>query len=246
LLERNQANFFAYNAALVIPGKGEIYDTPDLKWVYTGTVSNNRIFSNTVKPEQIARAAKFFAQKEVPVVWVFGNTDPGLEKPLEDNAFQYFDRWVAMSLKLSKLLPPSMLPRGSSIEPVTLQTLPAWAEVIGKASQLAKTRVKILMQLFEHALENPAMQHFLVRLHGEPVAALSLFEAAGAIGVYHVATVPGARGKGLATTYLGQRLAPNSSKMAVLQASKMGLGVYKHLGFVENGYFDTYFRHARP
>jgi GNAT superfamily N-acetyltransferase len=90
----------------------------------------------------------------------------------------------------------------------------------------------------------PAPLRVLGLLDGRPVATARLSLAGGAAGLYSVATLAEARGHGygaavshacLATAYdLGYRI-------ATLQSSDMGYGVYRRLGFVE--YF-TYTIHV--
>jgi GNAT superfamily N-acetyltransferase len=84
--------------------------------------------------------------------------------------------------------------------------------------------------------DEPAPLRVLGLLDGRPVATARLSLAGGAAGLYSVATVREARGHGyggavshacLATGYdLGYRV-------ATLQSSEMGFGIYRRLGFVE-------------
>jgi GNAT superfamily N-acetyltransferase len=77
-------------------------------------------------------------------------------------------------------------------------------------------------------------QLYLGRLNGDPVATHILFNGAGVAGVYGIATIPSARGKGiggaitlkplLAARDLGYRY-------AVLFSSEMGIHAYERIGF---------------
>ena len=71
----------------------------------------------------------------------------------------------------------------------------------------------------------------------EPVGT-ALIAATGSIAGFHqIAVLPKWRGKGIARGIVTQiilRAFENGATEAVLQASKMGLGVYEKLGFVEN------------
>lgn len=245
LARLNQANFFAFNCALAIPGVGEVYWARGLGWVYTGVPSNNRVFSGTPSAWQVEEVVERFRAWEVPVVWIAGpNPDrAGAEKALEPYGFSFLDCWTGMSLDLAKLGQAPEPPEGSTLERVTWQTLLTWAQTIAQATRLPRGRVATFARVFEHTLENPQVEHFLVRLRGQPVTTFSLFRGK-TLGVYYVATVPQARGQGLATAWLWHQLARQAPVTAVLQATQAGFGVYKRIGFSEDCCFEVYFRPA--
>ena len=88
------------------------------------------------------------------------------------------------------------------------------------------------------------IRHYIGLLDGEPVAASSLFMAAGVAGVQFVATDPRARGRGLATAMTRLPLRDGLAlgcRTGILQSSEMGYRVYERMGFrrvceVENYY----------
>jgi GNAT superfamily N-acetyltransferase len=84
---------------------------------------------------------------------------------------------------------------------------------------------------------------FLGRLDGRPAAAAMAFVEAGVVGVYGVATVPSARGRGLATALTGHAIAVAPRLPAVLQPSREAERLYERLGFAPFGDFATW---ARP
>jgi GNAT superfamily N-acetyltransferase len=72
------------------------------------------------------------------------------------------------------------------------------------------------------------------RLNGEPVAISMLLAGAGMIGVYAVATLPAARGKGIGGAItLGPLLEARQAgyRYAVLFATEMGIHAYERIGF---------------
>jgi ribosomal protein S18 acetylase RimI-like enzyme len=88
------------------------------------------------------------------------------------------------------------------------------------------------------------VRNYLGFLDDKAVCTSTVFYGAGVAGIYDVATLPEARGRGLGTALT---LAPlldarqAGYRIGVLQSSEMGFGVYKRMGFrhlcqIENFY----------
>lgn len=78
------------------------------------------------------------------------------------------------------------------------------------------------------------MRFYLAYLEGAPVSTSTLFLASGVAGIYDVATLPPARGRGIgsAVTHLPLLEARGVGyRVGVLQASSKGLPVYERMGF---------------
>ena len=83
---------------------------------------------------------------------------------------------------------------------------------------------------------DPDSRRYVAWLDGRPVATSRLSMAGGAAGLYTVVTMPEARGRGIGTaTTLTALLAGREAGMriGVLQATDMGIGIYRRLGFQE-------------
>jgi ribosomal protein S18 acetylase RimI-like enzyme len=98
---------------------------------------------------------------------------------------------------------------------------------------------------FKLGLDFP-VRNYLGYLDGKPVSTSTVFHCSGVVGIYDVATLPEARGRGIGTALT---LAPlldarqAGYRIGVLQSSDMGLGVYKKMGFrhlcqIENFYLN--------
>lgn len=81
---------------------------------------------------------------------------------------------------------------------------------------------------------NPAFDMWLARLDGRPAAALATLRDGEAAGVYHVATITGARRRGLAGALLSQALRAaraHGCHWATLTATVEARSLYERLGF---------------
>jgi GNAT superfamily N-acetyltransferase len=77
--------------------------------------------------------------------------------------------------------------------------------------------------------------HFVGYLDGTPIATTSVLDCGALAGIYHVVTLPPARGRGIGraiTVAALQHAKARGATHAALQASKMGFSVYRGIGFV--------------
>jgi ribosomal protein S18 acetylase RimI-like enzyme len=87
------------------------------------------------------------------------------------------------------------------------------------------------------------LRRYLARLGGTPVATATLFLGGGAAGIYNVATLPAARGRGIATAVTLAALREGraqGARVGVLHPSEMARSVYRRLGFGECCTWDCY------
>jgi GNAT superfamily N-acetyltransferase len=69
------------------------------------------------------------------------------------------------------------------------------------------------------------------RVDGRPVTTATAWVGGGFVGVYAVATVPDARGRGYGEAVTWAATSSRPDLPATLQASSMGLPVYERMGF---------------
>jgi GNAT superfamily N-acetyltransferase len=191
------------------------------------------------------------------MTWVVSpSTQPrDLGRYLEAQGFICAFRGVpGMALDLGAFVEPRTTPDGLSIDPVSdLQTLRQWLHPVAVSFDFQAPIVSAHLAMFSSqgfglaGAPGPAVPwQLLVGLdRGEPVAASRLFCAAGVAGIYHVATLPEARGQGFGTAVTLAALRAGRDlgyRVAILTASGEGYSLYLRLGFRTVTHADIYWR----
>jgi ribosomal protein S18 acetylase RimI-like enzyme len=91
--------------------------------------------------------------------------------------------------------------------------------------------------------ENPATHMYIAHLDGRPASALATMQKDGVVGVYHVATLPFARRRGIAGNLLILALrdaAEAGCNVATLTATPEALRLYEQLGFHTCGLLEQW------
>jgi GNAT superfamily N-acetyltransferase len=172
--------------------------------------------------------------------WTGPATRPAdLGTHLEGHGFSHEGDATGMAADLMKLNEGLTTPSGLIIEQVSdMETLKQWCHVLTVGFGLPEIVDQAYFDLFASLGFGAelSIRNYLGWLKGEPVATSTRFLGAGVAGVYCVATVPNARGQGIGTamTLFPLREARVLGYLvSILQASEMGVSVYRHLGFQE-------------
>ena len=227
--------------------------TDGLRWFHTGSAEG---YLNPVLGTQLpdsgadvaidALLAELRARGAPFVWWVLPSARPAdLGARLAARGLRADDAWPAMAAAITDLAAAPTVP-GLTIQRVTdearlrvysdlyspiLSPSPAFTDLFYRAS----------LQI-GFAEDAPELS-FVGYLEGEPVATSSLITAAGAAGVYNVATVEHARGRGIGaamTLFAVAEGARRGCEVASLQASTMGRPIYERLGFAHVADFVPY------
>ncbi len=147
--------------------------------------------------------------------------------------FDQGGQWMALVLdELPDSLP---CPEGLEIRRVADEvTLGAWAETFACGYELQPGSKEPFASIYQALGCDLPLRHYLAFLHGAPVAAGSLYLAEGVAGIWNVATVKEARGRGLGSAIVWQSLHDARQlgyQIAALGSTKMGYPVYRRLGF---------------
>jgi GNAT superfamily N-acetyltransferase len=110
----------------------------------------------------------------------------------------------------------------------------------GFGGDLAINRAFVADPVFQ----DPHARVYLAWLDGRPVSTVETSLQNGVLGVFGVATIPDARGKGIggAITAHAVRDRAADSDLAFLQSSEMGHGVYANLGFRDLSRWEVWSR----
>jgi GNAT superfamily N-acetyltransferase len=215
--------------------------------------SESNVYRADYSPEQASEKIeqvlqRYRSQGCLPMFWQVGSsTRPtDLGKYLEAQGFSHVARVPGMAIALQDLARQPAWPGHLVVERVSNSTqLMQWTEIVADADRLSESLKRGFYQMFGSkgfGSETPWLL-FMGTVNGQPVATSRLFCAGGVAGIYHVATVPQARGHGfgtamtLAAAHAGRGL---GYRVGVLYASPAGYGVYRRLGFQECCHIDVY------
>ena len=174
--------------------------------------------------------------RHVPLLWWTGpTTQPAdLGKHLERHGFVSEGEMPGMAVILENLSENLSGPAGFTIRPVNDDALlKQWGDIFAKGFGLPDFVGESFCDYLRHVDRN-RIRAYIGLLNGEPVATSLLLLVAGIAGIYNVATVPEARRQGIGGLMTLTPLREARSlgyKIGVLNASEMGVNVYRSLGF---------------
>jgi GNAT superfamily N-acetyltransferase len=241
-----KANLFEYYEYLGRSPQAELHDSPSMTWLLTGIPHSflNGVLRTQLMPdnvdEVIEETLAHFKAKSATMFswWAEPGTQPtNLGQFLVAHGLTYTDGGPGMAVDLLGLDEDVTAPSGLTIEHVgDAGTLEKWVHAAIMGFGLPDTSESACFDLFLGLGFDLPLRNYLGLLNGGPVATAQLFLAAGVAGIYWVTTVPEARRRGIGAA---MTLAPLCEaramgyRIGILQASPMGLGVYRRLGFQE-------------
>lgn len=199
----------------------------------------NRVSMTTCEPaglgDLIDRCVTEFAETGMPWHWAVGpHCPPELPGVLESKGFVFGYHTPAMAADLTRW---NRQARSLDVRPVKdFEQFEDWLAVAAPGFGLPPSVTEFMRtsQKGHGFADSAPMRHFTAYEDGMPVACATVVYGAGLAGVYTVATLPGARGKGFGcavTEACMQDALDRGVDTAMLFASKMGYPVYRKLGF---------------
>lgn len=241
-----EANFAEEVAAFGrhLPG-AVLHEDEAVRWFYTGMptsafngVLHTHITSDAIDAK-IAEVVTYFKERNVPLTWPVGPTTlpTNMATHLKAHGFTHTHDSTGMAVAVEAL--PEELPTPPDFRVTVVNNLEmlhvySTTSMRGFASTEEGSRVYYETYSNIGFAEDGPWRHFVGWLNAEPVAVSSLLLHAGVAGVYGVTTIAEARRKGIgaAMTLAALREAQRRGyRVGVLSPSKMGLEMYKRLGF---------------
>ncbi|MBW1709681.1 MAG: GNAT family N-acetyltransferase [Deltaproteobacteria bacterium] len=225
----------------------ELHQDPDMTWIYTGIpyplfngVLCARLSSDTVD-ERIEETINYFKYRNTPMMWWTGpcTHPPDLEKHLRAHGLVFAGNQPGMALDLLTVNKDMPLPKDLKIERVKNEKdLKDWLYPVSMGFNLPQFAAKALLKHFNglDLTKSFPRRHYVGRLNGTPVASSTLFLGAGVAGIYYVATIKKARRRGIGAAMTLTPLIEARQmayRIGILQASDLGLGLYRRIGFKE-------------
>lgn len=168
-----------------------------------------------------------------------------LKKHLEARGLTFRESFAAeMGLDLTVLPEKTRSNNHLQIIPVEdNETLKKWIHVAAIGFGMHPEVEEVWYGFFAKTVFDHPFRTYLALLNGKPVGTSQLFTSGGVAGIYNVSSIPEARGQGVGTAIT---LAPlleardQGYHIGVLQASSMGYGVYRKIGFDDFGKLSVF------
>jgi GNAT superfamily N-acetyltransferase len=239
-----ETNLFELYRLVAMSSGRPLYIGPFVSWINCAPSRwPNTIFAPNFGAEDADERIRFVKDHirdgSAPNNWSTGpSTRPAdLETRLEKEGFERMWTTAGMGMELSELKSDFETPRGLKVEIVSDgRALRDWARVVALGLfGCAESEVDHFYGLMKTVAGCDRLELYLARQDGEPAgSATTYFSSDGIVGIYHVATLPEFRRRGIGRSItLAPLLTPRAlgARAAILQATAAGESVYRRLGF---------------
>jgi len=254
LVQAIAGNLHAWYGCLRHWPRAEIHDIPELLWGVTDVpyALFNMALRARLAPENadaaIERVIRQCQARHLPLLWGIGPNDrpQDLSERLLAHGFKRTGGPVGMAADLQALNDNLTAPPDMSIQPARDEAaVRTHAAIVAQVFDMPDFMIDAYVDFIRtlgFTTVRP-LRHYLGLLAGEPVATATLFLGAGVAGIYSVATLPEARGRGIGTAMTLTPLLEARAegyRIGILHATKMGFPVYQRMGFREYCQIDHY------
>lgn len=204
-------------------------------------------FSPESADARITEVVAWYHERHMPCLWWVGPTDTptDLAERLLARGFVEEEGTVPGMVANLDRLPDEPGPPGIEVarveEPTAYrETCDIMAAGFGLPLEVADAFERLASLGFE---DDVSLRTFIARIDGRPVGTSLGVLGEGTVGIFNVATLPDARGRGVgrAVTLAAMRdAAEHGAGMAVLQSSPISHSVYERLGFDDVAHYRIF------
>jgi GNAT superfamily N-acetyltransferase len=216
-------------------------------------------FSEDNLDQKVEKILSFYSSRShLPMAWAITPIcqPKDLSKVLQNQGFTHIAKAPGMFLNLDQLGRAIAIPSTAAdnlhkiIQVSNIEQLSQWLIPLQASFALSTSVIESFFELFSRQGfgDHLPWRLFLGTIDGKPVSCSRLFCAAGIAGIYHVATVPEARGNGYGTAIAIASLQAAKDlgyKTAILTSSPSGYSLYRRLGFQDCCSADIYISPAQ-
>jgi GNAT superfamily N-acetyltransferase len=201
----------------------------------------NRVMHTSLRPveadQAIGEVKQYYESDRLPFTWQVDPWDKprDLAKKLEGAGFVR-EETPGMAVTIDEMVEP-VKPDGFSYSRVdSPEKLDAYARLMVKAYGMPEHTWDWFVGGLKHIGVVDGFRSYIGYLDGKPVATSSILYSDGVAGLYNVATLPEARGRGIGGIISYVPFIDASERgyrFGVLHSTRMGYNVYKRIGFEE-------------
>jgi len=243
----------SWNSCILLFGSAPQFKLRETKHLTTMACSVkfsmlNRVFRTRLShddvDEKIRETIEYFSSKGLPFRWQIdpGDTPEDLPERLENHGLT-LKGGPGMALVIDELRALE-LPEGFTFEKVvTRETNEVYCRLLPEAYGMPDIARDIFIKIMLNLGVRDDFCNYLGFLGDEPVSASSVFYSDGVAGIYNVATLPRARGRGIGTYMTAAPLFDARDlgyRVSILHSTRMGYNVYKRLGYEEYCRHESY------
>jgi ribosomal protein S18 acetylase RimI-like enzyme len=232
----------------------KVHNDADLTWTEAPIphVVFNQVYGARFRRDETHRRISTIVtqarHRGMPVIWRVGpDSTPGnLGRRLEEGGFKYADDALAMAVDLSSFDLEEEAPPHLVIEPVRDDAaLREWTAVAADGFGFPEFAADPLFEMHRAIGLDAAQPHqmYLARLDRTAVGMATLVTDCGVATLQNLATIADSRRCGVGTALTRHVMREGRKRglsTGVLQASSLGLGIYRSIGFREVGRLFEY------
>ena len=222
----NQDGFYSVQAL------NKVY--PKLTLCYEQINFSDSHFDNYLKAIELQEASPYvIIQKDEASTFI--------EKKLKENGFRLIEEWTSMSISLESL-PNETNGKLQIVKVENEAQLHDWLKVI---ELMLFNKVLKELEIFKQLTLNDNVNLWLGYLNNQPVCTALSFIHSSSVGLYMISTLKEFRGNGFGREITLKALYDAIDKglmQSVLQATRLGINMYRKIGFIENGVFQIFWK----